>query len=70
MNYRDILFAEENAIATLTLNRPDVLNALHMAMVDEMIHALDRVCEGGTARVLVLTGAGRAFAAGIELNKV
>jgi 2-(1,2-epoxy-1,2-dihydrophenyl)acetyl-CoA isomerase len=70
MNYRYIQIREENAIATLTLNRPDVLNALHMDMAAEMIHAVDRVRDTGSARVLVITGAGRAFAAGADLNQM
>jgi 2-(1,2-epoxy-1,2-dihydrophenyl)acetyl-CoA isomerase len=68
MKYQYIHVKEENAIATLTLNRPEVLNALHRDMAAEMIDAIDRV--SGTARVLVLTGAGRAFAAGADLTQM
>jgi 2-(1,2-epoxy-1,2-dihydrophenyl)acetyl-CoA isomerase len=44
-----------------------VLNALHSAALEEFLHALDAVRDGGTARALLLTGAGRAFCAGADL---
>lgn len=57
----------EDGIATLTLNRPDRLNALSDAMVEAFFRALDRVA-ASPARVLVLTGAGRGFCAGFDLT--
>lgn len=67
MSYSHINFETENAIATLTINRPQVMNALHVGVIEEMIDAVDRVRDEGTARVLVLTGAGRAFCSGADL---
>ena len=67
MSYSHISFETENAIATLTINRPQALNALHVGVIEEMIDAVDRVRDEGTARVLVLTGAGRAFCSGADL---
>ena len=67
MAYEHILFEEADGIATLTINRPAQLNALHLDLIAEMIHAVDRVRDEGTARVLVLTGAGRAFCSGADL---
>jgi len=67
MAYEHILFEEDAGIATITINRPQQLNALHVGVIAEMIDAVDRVRDEGTARVLVLTGAGRAFCSGADL---
>ena len=67
MTYENILFSVEQGIARLTLNRPDKLNSFTAAMHAEVRNALGRVAgEGG--RVLILTGAGRGFCAGQDLN--
>ena len=67
MAYEHILFTEGQGVATLTINRPERMNALHVGVIAEMIHAVDAVRDGGTARVLVLTGTGRAFCSGADL---
>jgi 2-(1,2-epoxy-1,2-dihydrophenyl)acetyl-CoA isomerase len=67
MAYEHILFTEEDGVATLTINRPERMNALHVGVIAEMIHAVDRVRDEGTARVLVMTGTGRAFCSGADL---
>jgi 2-(1,2-epoxy-1,2-dihydrophenyl)acetyl-CoA isomerase len=61
-----ILFELKDKIARLTLNRPDKLNSFNEAMHLEMREALNQVKENG-ARVLLITGAGRAFCAGQDL---
>jgi 2-(1,2-epoxy-1,2-dihydrophenyl)acetyl-CoA isomerase len=71
MDYQNILFDISGGIATLTLNRPDKLNSFTQAMHDEVRHALKRTAAAaaeGSARVLVLTGAGRGFCAGQDLG--
>ena len=65
MTYSTILFSNEGGIARLTLNRPDRLNSFTVEMHEEVADALGKL-EG--ARVLVLTGAGRGFCAGQDLN--
>ncbi|WP_156680546.1 enoyl-CoA hydratase-related protein [Sphingomonas profundi] len=65
--FTDILLHEADGIATLTIDRPQVLNAVTLHTLGEMIVALDRVRDGGTARVLLLTGTGRAFCSGADL---
>lgn len=67
MSYEHISFEQTDGIATLTLQRPASLNAFNVEMVDEITHAIDRVRDEGTARVLVMTGAGRAFSSGADL---
>src|SRR5277367_399728 len=66
MSYEAILFDVEGGVARLTLNRPDKLNSFNVRMHEEVRHALDAV-RGGSARVLVLSGAGRGFCAGQDL---
>src|ERR1700691_2907689 len=66
MSYETILFDVEGGVARLTLNRPDKLNSFNVRMHEEVRHALDAV-PGSSARVLVLTGAGRGFCAGQDL---
>ena len=56
MAYEHILFEEADGVATLTINRPERMNALHVGVIAEMIHAVDRIRDEGTARVLLMTG--------------
>ncbi|MEE8165648.1 MAG: enoyl-CoA hydratase-related protein [Myxococcota bacterium] len=68
MNYENILFEESDGIATITLNRPDKLNAYTTEMGDEFTHAFRRVQRDEKIRTIILTGAGRAFCAGADLE--
>ena len=68
MSYNTVLFAVEGKVATLTCNRPDKLNALNQEMFAELSAVLDRVAADAAVRVLVLTGAGRAFVAGADIE--
>ncbi len=68
MNFENITFTVEAGIARLTLNRPDKLNSFTGAMHAELRTALDAVQADQSIRVLVLTGAGRAFCAGQDLG--
>lgn len=67
MTYQHILFDVQNSVARLTLNRPDKLNSFTAAMHAEVRAALAVVQTDATIRVLVITGAGRAFCAGQDL---
>ena len=61
----------DGAIATVTLNRPAVMNALSVALRRQMAEAFDRFSADGTTRVVILTGAGeRAFCAGLDLKEL
>src|SRR5882724_6676686 len=57
-------------VLTLTLNRPDTLNALSRAMIEALHAALDRAGADETVRVVILAGAGRAFSAGHDLKEM
>src|SRR6185312_30424 len=63
----DILFDAAAGVATITLNRPDVLNSFTRSMARQLREALDRVRDDPSLRAVVLTGAGRAFCAGQDL---
>ncbi|MEC3947789.1 enoyl-CoA hydratase/isomerase family protein [Sphingobium sp. HWE2-09] len=65
-----ILFAKENGWATITLNRPDELNAVNAALIVEMTAALARAEHDPDIRCVIITGAGRAFCAGADLKFV
>lgn len=68
MTYQHILYQSQGGIARLTLNRPDRLNSFNDAMHAEVRDALARVRADATARVMLLTGAGRGFCAGQDLG--
>jgi enoyl-CoA hydratase len=68
MTYENIILQKENGIAKLTLNRPKVLNALNSALVAELKQALQEINKDETIDVVILTGAGRAFCAGMDLK--
>ncbi len=57
----------ENHIATITINRPEVLNALNKDLIDELGLAIDGMMNEGNARVLIITGEGKSFAAGADI---
>lgn len=64
MTYQDISYTKENGIATITLNRPDLLNAFTYRMIDSWVNALEDAQADDDVRVIVVTGAGRAFCVG------
>src|SRR4051812_10367302 len=68
MNCESILFESADGIARITLNRPDRLNSFTTSMHAELRDALARVAADESARVLLLTGAGRGFCAGQDLS--
>src|SRR5437868_2746570 len=69
MPYNTLLLALDGPVATITLNRPDKRNALSFELLDDLISALDEV-ERGPAQVLIVTGAGKAFCAGLDLDEL
>ena len=69
MNYETIILEEpEPGLQVLTLNRPASLNAMNMKMVKELYHLFGFLQDSPSARVLVLTGAGRGFCSGADLR--
>jgi enoyl-CoA hydratase/carnithine racemase len=68
MEYETIRYEVKDHILTLTLNRPDQLNAFTIVMAHELIDAFNRASEDDEVRAIVVTGAGRAFCAGMDLS--
>ena len=66
--YEQILYEVEDPIATITLNRPEVLNAWTDRMGAEVKHAVARAEEDRNVVAIILTGAGRGFCAGADLR--
>jgi enoyl-CoA hydratase/carnithine racemase len=68
MEFRDIVYQRSGNIVTITLNRPQRLNAFTFRMRDELLEAFDRADADDDVRAIVVTGAGRAFCAGADLG--
>src|SRR2546426_8965790 len=70
MTYQNILVSTEESVAIVTLNRPDVLNALNQATMNELVDALEAFDRDDAVRCIVLAGSGRAFAAGADIKEM
>jgi 2-(1,2-epoxy-1,2-dihydrophenyl)acetyl-CoA isomerase len=70
MNYETILFDVNNGVATLTLNRPDVYNAFNEQLSSDVNDALKKTAKDKSIRVLIITGAGKAFCSGQDLKSI
>jgi enoyl-CoA hydratase/carnithine racemase len=68
LEYQEIRYEVSERVLTLTLHRPDKLNAFTARMLSEMLDALDRVDADDDVRAVIVTGAGRAFCAGADLS--
>ena len=68
MEFKHILYEKKEGVAWVTINRPEVLNALNRATWRELAQAMDLADEDEEVRVVVITGAGRAFCAGDDIK--
>jgi enoyl-CoA hydratase len=68
MAYEQILFQTADGVARITMNRPDAMNAITPAMLKELKAAVQAAAQAEEVSVIVLTGAGRAFCAGVDLK--
>jgi len=68
MSYSTLQYVVEDHILTLTLNRPTVLNAFSVTMAEELVQAFNAASDDDEVRAIVVTGAGRAFCAGMDLH--
>ena len=66
--YQTILYEKSGNIATLTLNRPEVLNAVNEKMGQELLDAIRKTEQDTEIRCLIITGGGRAFCAGEDIQ--
>jgi methylglutaconyl-CoA hydratase len=69
MNFETLILEVNDGIGIITLNRPDKRNAISLQLVDELMLALGEL-EQSTVRVVILTGAGKAFCAGMDLEEL
>jgi enoyl-CoA hydratase len=68
MSYETIIYRKNEAVARITLNRPEVLNSLNRKMVTEIGEALADAEKDSAIRVVVITGSGKAFCTGVDLK--
>jgi 2-(1,2-epoxy-1,2-dihydrophenyl)acetyl-CoA isomerase len=68
MLYETLLYEVDQSVATITLNRPAVLNAVNSQMIEELQAVLDIIRDDAAVRAVVLTGAGRGFCSGADLK--
>jgi enoyl-CoA hydratase/carnithine racemase len=68
MDYEEIAYQVEDGLLTITLDRPDQLNAFTVTMMRELLDAFDRADADDAVRAVVVTGRGRAFCAGADLS--
>src|SRR5438270_12409148 len=66
-DYQEILYDVDGPVLTITLNRPDKLNAFTFTMMMELLDAFDRADADDDVRAVIVTGAGRGFCAGADL---
>jgi methylglutaconyl-CoA hydratase len=69
LSYKTVLYSESNAIATITLNRPDKRNAISYELIDDLIAALKQAASS-PAQIVIVTGAGKAFCSGMDLDNL
>lgn len=69
MNYSTLAWAVTDGVLTLTLNRPEQMNSFTVEMANELVHAFNRASADDTVRAIVVTGAGKAFCAGMDLTR-
>src|SRR5262245_26588103 len=71
MSFENLLFERDGAVAVLTINRQQVLNALNTQTIDELRRAVLEVRHDASVRVMIITGAGeKAFVAGADINEL
>jgi 2-(1,2-epoxy-1,2-dihydrophenyl)acetyl-CoA isomerase len=68
VDFKEILYTKKEGIATITLNRPQVLNAFSPTMLDEWVAALEDAKYDDDVRVVVVTGAGRGYCSGADVK--
>ena len=69
MQYETLLVEKKDGVAVVTLNRPDKLNAVSLDMRLEFLDLLDNLTVDDEVRVVIVTGAGRAFCAGADISE-
>ncbi|HJT55786.1 MAG TPA: enoyl-CoA hydratase-related protein [Ktedonobacteraceae bacterium] len=69
-NFQHLLIQQDGSVLTITMNRPEVLNAFNEGLLAELTEAIEAVAQDESVRCVVLTGAGRAFGSGQDLKNL
>src|SRR5260370_40126120 len=69
-DFQTVLIQQDGGVPTITMNRPEVLNAFNYAMLEELTEAVEAAARDEAVRCVVLTGAGRAFGSGQDLRSL
>lgn len=67
-DFQHLLVSEDNGVLTITMNRPEVINAFNDTMLEELSEAIEAAAQNHSVRCVVITGAGRGFGSGQDLN--
>ena len=67
-DFQHLLISQDNSVLTITMNRPEVLNAFNDTMLEELNEAIEAAAQDDTVRCIVITGAGRGFGSGQDLK--
>ena len=70
MTYKNIILEKKEGIGTITINRPDVLNALNIETIKEITKGIEELENDKKINVAVITGKGKAFIAGADINQM
>ncbi len=70
MEFKQLIFEEKEKVAWITLNRPEVLNALSMQLSDEIVYAIEKIRKSTKLKFLVIKGAGDNFCVGDDINEM
>jgi methylglutaconyl-CoA hydratase len=70
MNFNTLLLSETDGICTITFNRPDKRNAVSFELVSDLMRALDHAAKSEATQIVIFTGAGKAFCAGLDLEEL
>lgn len=70
MPYETIVYSKEGGVGTITLNRPDRLNAINTQMSEEFVQVLDEVAQDTEVRALIITGGEKVFCAGADIGEL
>ena len=70
MSYENIIVEKSDEIITISLNRPDALNALNDQLMDELLTEVDSYEKDDSLRCMILTGSEKAFAAGADIKQM
>jgi enoyl-CoA hydratase len=70
MNYKNIIIEKKNGIGTITMNRPQVLNALNIETLEELIKAVQELENDPTIHIAIITGKEKAFIAGADIKQM